>query len=228
MSRSVPPPWREPIPPFWLGPGAPPVTPTTTTFKLSPDSCSWIATALGLKELPPLTKQTIELAISVYKTHIRRSVTAGENIAAIDEALREADRLEKALSRFTDVRRSGVGDKTFRALSASARELQCRFANSESPHRLGKKSYSTMGGSAPSMAPLPSFVDISNFCTTLSGVNRSARRIRSFCGSSHSRFSRRQVFHNGVPITITRFVWINFSPQKYRTTLHWPQSYAKT
>jgi hypothetical protein len=124
MSRSVPPPWRDPVPPFWLEPGAPPVTPVTTPFELSPDSCSWIATALGRSKLPPLTKQTIELAISVYKTHIRRPVTAGGNIAAINEALREADRLEKALSRFTDVRRSGVGAKTFQALSPSARELQ--------------------------------------------------------------------------------------------------------
>jgi hypothetical protein len=128
MSRSVPPPWRDPIPPFWLGPGAPPVTPTTTTFKLSPDDCTWIATALGLSKLPPLTKQTIELAISVYKIQ-RRPVTAGESIAAIDAVLRKAGRLEKPLSRFTDVRRSGVGAKTFHALNPRARELQVAIRN---------------------------------------------------------------------------------------------------
>ena len=124
MGKPVPPPWHDPVPPFWLGPGAPPVMPTTTPFGLSPEWCDLIASSLGLKKLPPLTKQTIELVISVYKMQSGLpTVTVGKNLAAIDEALEKLDAAKKALRPFTDVRHSGVGAKTVHALNPSACEV---------------------------------------------------------------------------------------------------------
>jgi hypothetical protein len=62
--------------------------------------------------------QCIEHGIALYKTvsSLPHHATIGENIAAIDEALKAADKFETTLRRFTDTERSGVGAGTFHNL----------------------------------------------------------------------------------------------------------------
>jgi hypothetical protein len=107
----------KPVPPAVLSPVS------AKPFKLSPDSRRNIAATLELPDLPSLMGQAIEWAIAVYKMQSSLPfVTVGENVAAINEALRAADVFEKTLRPFTDTRRSRVGSKTVHALNPSAGE----------------------------------------------------------------------------------------------------------
>jgi hypothetical protein len=66
--------------------------------ELSSDNRSGIAAALGLPDLPPLWVETIEAVIAVNKMQSGLpTVTVGENLAAIHEALDKEKR--SALSR---------------------------------------------------------------------------------------------------------------------------------
>jgi hypothetical protein len=87
---------------------------------LPDDARSEIAKTLGLPKLPPRIVYLIEEGVSRYRARLKVGpVSAGENIAAIDEALGLADKLEKSLSRFTDAH-SGIGEKTAHALNQPA------------------------------------------------------------------------------------------------------------
>jgi hypothetical protein len=65
--------------------------------------------------------QCIEHGIALYKTlSSLPAKTVGQNIAAINEARKAADKFEKTLRRFTDIWRSGVGAGTFNTLNPYA------------------------------------------------------------------------------------------------------------
>jgi hypothetical protein len=88
----------EPIPPAWLN------RVTFTQFFLSDEDRKEIASTLGLPRLPLLMIQTIEHGIARYKTLSELpAASVGQNIAAINEALKLASELEPALRRFTDM-----------------------------------------------------------------------------------------------------------------------------
>jgi hypothetical protein len=96
----------------------------TKPFELSDDARGEIAAALGLPGLPPPIVRTLEAGIARYKMQSRLPfVTVGENVAAIDEALKTFDATEKALRPFWDASHSGVGSKTVHALNPSACEV---------------------------------------------------------------------------------------------------------
>ena len=121
----------------------PPASRTPTTpepFFLSDADRSKIATTLGLPKLPPLMLQMIEAGVARYRTQSERGiVSAGENIAAIDEALKAAKHLERALRPFTDGN-TGVGEKTFHELKPSASGLWVAITvfNAKASHRKGE------------------------------------------------------------------------------------------
>jgi hypothetical protein len=95
----------------------------TKPFKLSANGRDTIAASLGIRNLPPLMTSTLEAAISLYRAQSSLPfVTAGQNIAAIDAALSDADKFESSLRRFTE-KYSGVGAKTAAALNRPASEI---------------------------------------------------------------------------------------------------------
>jgi len=80
---------------------------------------------------------TIETGVALYRTNSKRGiVSAGENIAAIDEALKAAKDLELALRPFTDGN-TGVGAETFHELKSSASCLWVAITafNAKASHR---------------------------------------------------------------------------------------------
>jgi hypothetical protein len=93
---------------------------TPEPFRLADAARSAIANVLGLPELGPVMLNFIEMSIARCKAQSKFStVSKGENIAAIEEALNHANKLEKSLLRFTDEHGS-VGEKTLHRLNPSA------------------------------------------------------------------------------------------------------------
>lgn len=104
----------KPIPPARCG--RVPLEP----FCLSTEDREKIASVLGLPGLPPSAVLCIEHGIALYKMlSSLPAKTVGQNIAAIDEALKGADKFETALRRFADIE-SGVGAGTFQFLNPFA------------------------------------------------------------------------------------------------------------
>jgi hypothetical protein len=123
MTKVLPPPRVCPLPPDLINPcGA--TGPAYLAPPLSPEGRREIAAALGMPSLPPLLARQLEGGIARYRVQSRLPlVTAGQSIAAIDEALEALDAAEKSLCRFTDTVRSGVGMRTVGALNPSACEI---------------------------------------------------------------------------------------------------------
>jgi hypothetical protein len=99
--------------------------------------------------------QCIEHGIALYKTLSSLPTAAvGQNIAAIDEALKAADKFEKTLRRFTDTWRSGVGASTFHNLYPYAGICLVAMNEFRAVARVGKKELRQTGRRGPEHGPL--------------------------------------------------------------------------
>jgi hypothetical protein len=125
-------------------------------FCLSNEDHKKIASILGLPRLPHSVVLCIEHGIALYKTlsSLPHQATIGENIAAIDEALKAADKFEKTLRRFTDTERSGAGAGTFHNLYPYAGICLVAVNEFRAVARVGKKELRQTGRLGSEHGPL--------------------------------------------------------------------------
>jgi hypothetical protein len=133
-------------------------------FKLSCNGRDALALALGLSALPPLIASTLEEAISRFKAQSRVPfVTAGQNIAALDVALSAAAGFEASLRPFVDLKCSGVGDKTSKALNPTALEALSSLRKFRTDAQSRKEKLLTLGRLGAEHGPLGGLCSLAKF-----------------------------------------------------------------